>query len=162
MDSQKIYTVIPNWNGADRLGRCLESLAAQTQKGQVIVVDNGSHDNSVELVQSKFPDVQVIRHNRNYGFTGGVNAGIKAAMESGAKYVALINNDAVADKDWLKQLAKFLDDNPKAGIATSKICDRHKRHLDSTGDFYTVWGLPYPRGRAEPYGNNYDKDKWVF
>lgn len=83
-------------------------------------------------------------------------------MEHKGEYVALLNNDAVAHKDWLKNLVGFLDGHPKAGIATSKICDAEKTHLDSTGDIYTTWGLPFPRGRGEPYSDKYDKDTWVF
>jgi GT2 family glycosyltransferase len=96
------------------------------------------------------------------GFTGGVNAGIRKAIELGAQYVALFNNDAVADEDWLKHLVTFLDKHEEAGIATSKICDAHKTHLDSTGDIYTIWGLPFPRGRGEEFSGKYDEDTWVF
>ncbi|MGH7156950.1 MAG: glycosyltransferase family 2 protein [Candidatus Saccharimonadales bacterium] len=159
---QKLYVVIPNWNGAERIRACLDSLQAQTEIHQTIVVDNGSVDNSVQLIEKNYPGVTLINHDKNKGFAGGVNAGIKLAMEQDAKYVALLNNDAVADEDWLKNLVKFLDENPKAGIATSKICDDKKAHLDSTGDLYTVWGLPYPRGRGEVFSDKYDDDIWVF
>lgn len=159
---QKVYVVIPNWNGADRIGACLDSLLAQTRGHQIIVVDNGSEDNSVEMIENNYPKVELIKHSRNLGFAGGVNAGIKYALANDAEYVALLNNDAVADKDWLGQLVAFLDDNPKAGIATSKICDDKKTHLDSTGDQYTVWGLPYPRGRGEAFTGKYDQLTWVF
>jgi GT2 family glycosyltransferase len=162
MDAQKVYVVIPNWNGADRISACLDSLLTQSQAHQAVVVDNGSVDNSVALIESKYSDVILIKHKRNLGFTGGVNAGIKRAIADGAKYVALLNNDAVADKDWLKNLSVFLNKNPKAGIATSKICDDKKIHLDSTGDLYTVWGMPYPRGRGEVDIGKYDSETWVL
>jgi GT2 family glycosyltransferase len=159
---KKVYVVIPNWNGADRLRRCLDSLKTQTLDHQVIVVDNGSVDDSVAMVEKEFSEVHLILHKKNKGFSGGVNPGINYSIEQGGEYVALLNNDAVADKDWLKNLAGFLKDNPETGIATSKICDDKKTHLDSTGDLYTVWGLPFPRGRGEPYSDKYDKDTLVF
>jgi GT2 family glycosyltransferase len=159
---QKVYVVIPNWNGAERIRACLDSLMAQSLAHEIIVVDNGSADTSVAIIEKDYPGAILIKHSKNKGFAGGVNAGIKEAMKLGGQYVALLNNDAVADKDWLKRLVKFLDDNPKAGIATSKICDDKKTHLDSTGDLYTAWGLPYPRGRGEAYTDKYDKDTWVF
>lgn len=162
MDAQKVYVVIPNWNGAGRIRACLDSLKNQSQKHQAIVVDNGSADDSVEIIGKEYPDVVLIRHSKNKGFAGGVNAGIKYAMEQSADYVALFNNDAVADKQWLEQLLRFMNSNTSAGIATSKICDSAKTHLDSTGDQYTIWGLPYPRGRGEEYSDKYDKDIWVF
>jgi GT2 family glycosyltransferase len=156
------YVVVPNWNGADRLGACLDSLRAQTQKHQVVVVDNGSVDRSVEIIEKNYPEIILIKHKKNLGFTGGVNAGIQLAMKQQGEYVALLNNDAVAEKEWLGSLVDFLDDNHETGIATSKICDQKKTHLDSTGDIYTIWGLPYPRGRGEIYGDQYDKDRWIF
>jgi len=162
MDTQKLYVVIPNWNGAERIRACLDLLTAQTQDHQVVVVDNGSVDESVKIIETAYPDVLLIKHSKNEGFAGGVNAGIKLAIEQGGKYVALLNNDAMADKDWLKRLVGFLEENPKAGIATSKILGSGKPHLDSTGEDYSIWGLPYPRGRGEGEIDKYDKDTWVF
>lgn len=162
MDAQKVYVVIPNWNGADRIRACLDSLRSQTLQHEVIVVDNGSVDESVKIIEKHYPNILLIRHPKNLGFTGGVNAGINKAMEMGAEYVALLNNDAVADNDWLKNLVDFMDKHDKAGIATSKICDEKKTHLDSTGDLYTIWGLPFPRGRGEEYSDKYDKQTWIF
>lgn len=162
MDAKKVYVVIPNWNGADRLRPCLDSLKNQSQPHRVVVVDNGSVDNSVELIEKGYPDTILIKHRKNKGFAGGVNPGLRLALKDGAKYAALLNNDAVADKDWLKQLVGLLDKNSGAGIATSKICDAEKTHLDSTGDLYTVWGLPFPRGRGERYTDKYDADTRVF
>jgi GT2 family glycosyltransferase len=159
---QKAYVVIPNWNGADRIRACLDSLRDQTAQNQIVVVDNGSVDESVEIIEKEYPEAVLIRHPHNKGFAGGVNAGIRYAIEKDAKYVALLNNDAVADRDWLRNLVDFLEANPKAGIATSKICDDKKTHLDSTGDLYTIWGLPYPRGRGEEFTDKYDRDTWVF
>lgn len=158
----KLSTVVPNWNGADRLPACLDSLLAQSRPPQIVVVDNGSSDNSVSLIEKKYPEAQLIKNTRNRGFAGGVNDGIKYAMEQGAEYIALLNNDAVADKKWLERLESFLDKNPGAGIATSKIYDDKGERLDSTGDLYTIWGLPYPRGRGEVDKGQYDKDTWVF
>lgn len=158
----KVYVVIPNWNGAARIRACLDSLRAQTSEHQAIVVDNGSQDKSVEIVEKEYTEVTLIKHARNLGFAGGVNAGINHAVEKKAKYIALLNNDAVADPGWLKSLMVFLDANPKAGIAVSKTCDAKKTHLDSTGDIYTTWGLPYPRGRGEKDIEQYDADTWVF
>jgi GT2 family glycosyltransferase len=153
--------VVPNWNGADRLAACLDSLLAQSLKAHVIVVDNGSVDGSLELLK-KYPDVEVIRHGKNLGFAGGVNAGFRRAIDDGLEYVATLNNDAVADKAWLEQLVAVLDKNPKTGIVTSKILDARGRKIDSTGDYLTVWGLPYPRGRGESDLNRYDSQTDIF
>jgi len=162
MDPKKLYVVIPNWNGADRIRLCLDSLKDQTQPHQVVVVDNGSVDDSISIIQTDYPESVLIKQDKNYGFTGGVNPGIQKALNSDAEYVALLNNDAVADKDWWKELLDTLQKNPEVGVVTSKICDKDKAHLDSTGDIYTVWGLPFPRGRGEDYSDNYDKNDEIF
>src|SRR5579862_6736823 len=101
--------VVPNWNGADHLVACLDSLLKQSLKPYIVVVDNGSSDNSLKLLKDKYADIELIQHDRNRGYAGGVNPGFRRAIELGAKYVAPFNNDAVADKDWLKQLVTYLD-----------------------------------------------------
>ncbi|HEX7368636.1 MAG TPA: glycosyltransferase family 2 protein [Candidatus Saccharimonadales bacterium] len=158
----KVSVVIPNWNGKDDLPACLDSLLAQHLQPHIIVVENGSKDGSLELLQTHYPQAEVIVHKKNKGFAGGVNAGIRKAMADGYTYVALFNNDAVADKDWLKNLVSDLDINSDAGIATCKLMSIDRKHLDSTGDQYTTWGLPYPRGRGEPVSDRYDGRVQIF
>lgn len=160
MSQPKTAIVVPNWNGAEDLPACLDSLAAQTEPADIVVVDNGSSDNSVSLLESKYPNVKLLRNRKNLGFAGGVNTGIRYALERDYDLIALFNNDAVADKEWLRHLVKSLEGS--AGIATSKICAADKSHLDSTGDIYTTWGLPFPRGRGEPISQKYDKATMIF
>jgi GT2 family glycosyltransferase len=154
--------VIPNWNGIHSIEACLNSLLEQSTKINIIVVENGSRDGSLELIQRKYPHIELLVHNKNLGFAGGVNSGIEKAIQNGSKYVALFNNDAVADRQWIQALVGCLDGNNKVGIATCKLTSIDNRHLDSTGDQYTNWGLPYPRGRGEPVGSQYDNDTFVF
>ena len=154
--------VVPNWNGAEMLGACLDSLQKQSLKPHIIVVDNGSIDGSVELVESSYPDVELIRHDTNRGYAGGVNPGFKAAIEANADYAAPFNNDALADENWLKNLADYLDGHDEVGIATCKLLSFDGKLLDSTGDYYSVWGLPWPRGRGESDIDKYDAQTTVF
>lgn len=162
MAAIKTAVIIPSWNEKDALRQCLKTLAAQSQAHTVVVVDNGSRDGSAGMVATEFPDAVLIRNKKNLGFTGGVNPGLTWALDNDFDYAGLLNNDAIADKKWLGHLVGFLDAQPKAGIVTSKICDADKTHLDSTGDIYTVWGLPYPRGRGEGFSDKYDNEVWVF
>ena len=154
--------VIPNWNGIKSLEGCLDSLRAQSIKIDIIVVENGSKDGSLELLRKKYPSIELVIYNKNLGFAAGVNGGIEKAILNGSKYVALFNNDAVADKQWIQALVSCLDANDGVGIATSKLTSADNKHLDSTGDFYTNWGLPYPRGRGEAVDSRYDKDTDIF
>lgn len=158
----KVAIVIPNWNGIEDLPACLSSLQLQTTPAEIIVVENGSTDGSAELISDKFPDVTLLLQSKNYGFSGGVNIGMEYALKNDFDYVALFNNDAIADKNWLKHLVTTLDKDNIIGIATCKFTTIDKSHLDSTGDIYTSWGLPYPRGRGEAYGTQYDQEAVIF
>ena len=157
-----VSVVVPNWNGKDDLPACLDSLLAQSLPARIIVVENGSVDGSLELLQQSYPQVELIVHKENKGFAGGVNAGIRKSIADGDDFVALFNNDAIADKDWLKNLVDDLTVNDDAGIATCKFMSMDGKHLDSTGDLYTTWGLPYPRGRGETVTDKYDDWVQVF
>lgn len=158
----KVTVVVPNWNGRQDLPSCLDSLLIQSLVPRIVVVENGSVDGSLEMLRNRYPSVEVIIHQKNMGFAGGVNAGIRKAISDRDDFVALFNNDAVADHRWLERLVDGLESNPDAGIATCKFMDSKGRHLDSTGDMYTIWGLAYPRGRGEPVSDKYDKSTNIF
>jgi GT2 family glycosyltransferase len=160
--TNNVAVVVPNWNGKNDLAACLGSLLRQTLRHTIIVVENGSTDGSLEFLQKHYPQVEVVVNKTNRGFAGGVNDGIRKALERGCEYVALFNNDAVAEPDWLEQLTKVLDKEKEFGIATCKFISADKTHMDSTGDIYTTWGLPYPRGRGESVSDTYDQKTHVF
>jgi hypothetical protein len=138
------------------------SLAAQTAPHRAIVVDNGSVDGSVALVRRDHPEVELVLLEHNQGFAGGVNRGIEAALAGGAELVALLNNDAVADEQWLQHLVEAAQATPAAGIVGAKLLSWDRRHLDSTGDCWSVWGLGYPRGRGELDDGQYDHERELF
>ncbi len=153
--------VIPSWNGKEYLGECLKSLLSQSKASEIIVVDNGSTDDSVGFIKRHFPKVDLVELNSNHGFAGGVNAGIKRAMDKDCEFVALLNNDAVVDKNWLKNLVSEMK-NSKVGIVTGKLMRSDRKHIDSTGEFYTTNGISFPRGRNELDNDQYDKPEEVF
>ncbi len=157
-----VCCVIPNWNGKDSIGDAIESLQDQTQNNTIIVVENGSTDGSVEYIKQKYPNVTLLEEPKNLGFAGGVNVGIRYALSEEFEFIALFNNDAVADKEWLSNLIKAARSHPKAGMITCKFLDSKGDFFDSTGDIYTIWGLPHPRGRGEPVSAKYDSKNWVF
>ncbi len=162
MSKNTTFVIIPNWNGADMISACLQSLENQSAMHQIIVVDNGSTDASVELIKSKFSNVVLLEFQDNAGFAGGVNRGIRYALEQNADYIALFNNDAVADTHWLRELLAEAQQHPEAGVVTGKLLRADKKHLDSTGDFYTIWGMPFPRGRNQENKGQYDQTEEVF
>lgn len=131
---QQIAVIIVNWNGLSDTLTCLESLRhVAVPKGiamSVIVVDNGSTDGSPAIIRTRHPWVHVLETGRNLGFSGGNNAGIRHAIDSGADYVWLLNNDTVVDPHVLRFLTVF--DNPSVGAAGSKIyfAPGHEFHHD--------------------------------
>ncbi len=153
--SARVSIIIPNWNGARFLRTCLNSLRSQTYRDfEILLVDNGSTDESRELVAREYPEVRVLALGRNLGFVGGCNAGMRAAR---GEIVVLLNNDTEAEPTWLEELVRALDENPRAGMAASKLKlfdQREKIH--SAGDFYRVDGIPGNRGVWEIDRGQYD------
>lgn len=157
----KIAVVIPNWNGEDYLKKSIDSVLSQNVPCSLIVVDNGSVDSSRKMLESYGEKIFTIYHKTNQGFAGGVNSGIRYAIKNNFDAIALLNNDAIAEKDWLQKLSMHLKKD--VGIVTSLILDSTGKHIDTTGDQMTVWGFPYPRGRGKPYlKNKYQNPEFVF
>ena len=93
--------------------------------------------------------IVVLRNKINKGFAGGVNTGIRYGIENNFEYITLFNNDAVAETNWLSSLvATSVKKN--SSITTGLLLHEDGETIDSTGDWYTIWGLPFPRGRDNP------------
>jgi hypothetical protein len=124
--------VVVTWQGAHLLPACLESLRRQTVPHSVTVVDNGSTDGTEELLADRFPEVRVVQTGANLGFAGGVQAGLDAAA---TPYVALLNNDAVAEPGWLAALVGSAEAHPEAAAVTSRMLlqDTDPPLLNNTG-----------------------------
>jgi len=117
----------------------------------ILVVDNGSIDDSLQVLsglEEKHKNVTIIRNPRNLGFAGGVNTGIKYALGKGYEAVALFNNDATADKNWLSELVEEFK-QPSTVAVTGLLLHEKGKTIDSTGDYYSTWGMPFPRSRGE-------------
>ena len=112
-----LVAVVLNWNGGDDTLAALASL----QGVETICVDNGSTDGSDTRVAERFPDVELIRTGENLGFSGGNNAGIRRALQRGAGWVLLLNNDAVADPGLPVALERAAKARPDAGVLACKV-----------------------------------------
>jgi GT2 family glycosyltransferase len=156
-----VSVVVPNWNGAGWLTACLDSIAAQTRvPAEVVVVDNGSSDGSLELLAARRPRVRTLELGRNTGFAYAANRGFEAV---GTELVALVNTDVVLEPDWLERMTRALEQQPSAGSAASKIVDlSDPRFLYDTGDFLRRDGACEQRGRFEPDEGRYDLPGEVF
>lgn len=159
--------IVLNWNGADDTLNCVESLQQQTLRPEIIIVDNNSSDDSVERfedhIKSQKKDAPIlIKNSQNLGFAGGINTGLIYTKEHNFEYIGVLNPDAIADKKWCRALVDELSTHLDCGIATGIMQRRDGKTLDTTGDFYTTWGLPGPRNRDEPVKNAPSKPGEVF
>lgn len=137
--------IVVNWNRCGLLRACLRSLLEQRgTKPEVIVVDNGSNDGSVEMVEREFPETILIRNKANRGFCAANNQGFAAAK---GRLIALLNNDAEADPQWLTELARVFENRPNVGMAASKILiHSDRRRIDKAG--LAIWPDGQNRGRG--------------
>ena len=162
----KTAVIVLNWNGADDALECIDSLILQTADASIIIVDNDSSDDSVEQFKSYQKEhadesIFLLENSQNLGFAGGINSGIRYAFEKDFEFIGVLNPDAVADSQWLENLLEEFK-NPKVGVATGLMLRRDGKTVDSSGDFYTTWGLPGPRNRDEPSSNALTEPGEVF
>ena len=124
MNQPKVSIIILNWNGLEDTIECLESLKKINYPNyEVIIVDNGSEGNDAQVLEEKFGDyIHLIKNNRNYGFAGGANIGMRYALNnSNHDYFLLLDNDTVVDPEFLTEMVKVAEADPAIGIAGAMI-----------------------------------------
>ena len=155
----KTTVVIPNYNGRNYLQDCLTSLLEGSEVPAIIVVDNGSVDESAAMVKEKFPMVKLIALPENRGFSAAVNIGIR---EAGTEYVFLLNNDTVVLKDTIEELEAAMERHPKAfSVAAKMLQMKNPELIDSAGDFYCASGWAFARGKDRK-NEAFSKETSVF
>lgn len=156
----KVTIVIPNYNGKHFMEPCLSSLSKQTYKNfHILVVDNASSDGSIEYMEENYPDIELIKLQKNYGFSKAVNIGIQ---HSRTPYVILLNNDTTVDTRYVEEMVKAIEKSPKIFSVSSKMIQMyHPELIDSAGDLYTLLGWGVCRGCGRPV-SNYTKYDEIF
>lgn len=153
-DTPLVAVVVVNWNGLDDTRECLRSLFAQTWPNvEILVVDNGSAGGEADAIAREFGDrVRLFRHAANLGFTGGNNPPMCLALAEGrARYIALLNNDAFAEPDWLARLVRAAENDPDAGLfASHMVFVTDPERTENAGTLILTTGDAMPRGRGRP------------
>ena len=165
----KLSIIIPHHNGEELLFNCLESILNQIsiKDFEIIVVDNGSIDNSADKAKEKFPSINLLKSETNLGYSGGCNFGAKNAK---GEYTIFLNNDTLHTKNWIEELIGFLDKNPQAGAAQPKILNATNKdtfdYAGGAGGYIDKYCFPFVRGRIfnslEKDSNQYDDVKKIF
>jgi N-acetylglucosaminyl-diphospho-decaprenol L-rhamnosyltransferase len=131
--------VIVSWNARDLLKACLRAVfdTLDVPRTEVIVVDNGSDDGSVEMVRAHFPQVRLIENRQNLGFARANN---QAIIGSRGRYVLLLNSDTEVKPGALSKMVRFLDTHPNVGIVGPRLLNTDGSFQGSCADFPTLWG----------------------
>lgn len=164
----RLSVVILNWNGRTHLERYLPSVVAHTTgDAEVIVADNGSTDDSLVWLRLNYPDVRVVRLDKNYGFAGGYN---RAFKEIESEYYLLLNSDVEVTAGWWQPLVALLDAEPEVAAVAPKLLSDAERdkfeYAGAAGGFIDYLGYPFCRGRilsrVERDEGQYDDSRDIF
>ena len=147
METIQVSIIIPNFNGKQYLKDCLNSIKKQNfSRYEVIIIDNGSTDGSVEYLNENYPEFALIQNRENLGFATAVNQGIAA---SNAEYVFLLNNDTELEVECVSNLLNCINKDETIFAVSSKMIQNQDRNLiDDAGDEYTILGF------TQKVGNN--------
>jgi GT2 family glycosyltransferase len=146
----KVSVVILNWNGGEMLFRFLPSVLhwSTMPDVEICVADNGSTDQSVQILREHFPSVRLILLGENFGYAGGYNRALK---QVDAEYVVLLNSDVEVTANWLEPMMDYLDAHPEIAACQPKIIDYSQRdrfeYAGAAGGFIDRYGYPFCRGR---------------
>jgi GT2 family glycosyltransferase len=157
----RVSVIIPNWNGARWLERCLRALRTQRfQDFELILVDNGSTDDSQGLARRDYPEVRWVGLPHNMGFAAAVNRGIRAAR---GELIALLNNDTEVDPGWLEALVDAMDRHSDVAMLASRMRkDAERDRIDSVGCRLNWDGFAMSLGDGELDDGRFDQEREVF
>ena len=145
-----LAVIILNWNGRDLLRRFLPSVVEHSDSSisRIVVADNGSDDDSIEVLEREFPQVEILRLEKNFGFAEGYNRAVKAIE---CKYTILLNSDAAASPGWDIALFDFMENQPDVGACQPKLLSFNNpesfEYAGAAGGYIDCNGYPYCRGR---------------
>ncbi|MAU31074.1 MAG: dTDP-Rha--alpha-D-GlcNAc-pyrophosphate polyprenol alpha-3-L-rhamnosyltransferase [Flavobacteriaceae bacterium] len=160
--------VILNWNGEKLLRQFLPPLIKFTPtKHNIYIIDNGSHDNSIDFVENKYKRIKIIKLDTNYGYAKGYNIGLKNIND---EILCLLNNDVEVTENWTDNILKQFDLEPKTAVIQPKLKNYYEKsefdYAGAAGGYLDKYGYPYCDGRIykkiEKDLKQYDKIKDIF
>ena len=169
MDSKQplVSVILLNYNGWNDTVECIRSLQDITYNNyKIIIVDNSSTDDSSQIIRNyikNIENIEFIQAEKNLGFSYGNNIGIKRALENKSKYICLLNNDTIVERDFLEHLVKSLDNNSDIGIATGKImCFSEREKIWSAGGYISeIKACGYHYGENEIDTGQYNEEREI-
>lgn len=167
-DQRRVHLVVLNWNGGDDTIACLRSVSSVSSTHLAAwVADNGSSDDSLARVRREFPQVRVVENGVNLGFAGGNNTAINRALDGGAEFVFLLNNDTIVDPAIVDAFLDAAQRMPQAGVFGAKIYyHADPQRLWYAGGFWDAKTLSFnERGAGEVDQGQYDQlteTEWVI
>ena len=160
MEKPSVTVIVLNWNGKDLTIECLESLKQVNYSNfNILVVDNGSTDGSVELLKEKFPEVSILVLEKNLGYAGGNNRGFNSLKTDQPEFVIFLNNDTIVDENFIEPLVKQLLTHKKASQTVPKIYyEDDPKLIWYAGGIVNLWtGSIYHLGIRQYDGPAYSK-----
>ncbi|WP_418123985.1 glycosyltransferase family 2 protein [Chryseobacterium sp. PTM-20240506] len=147
--SKKLAVVILNWNGKEWLEKFLPAVVRFSADADIYVIDNLSTDNSIDYLKSQFPTVKIIYNDKNYGFAGGYNTGLKNIR---ADYYCLLNSDVEVTENWIAPVLDLFERDPEIVAIQPKVLSyQNKKYFEfagAAGGLIDNLGYPYCRGRV--------------
>lgn len=167
VESPRIAVAILNYNGKRWLELFLSGVIKHSKKADVIIIDNGSTDDSLSYLQNRHPEIRTVILDKNYGFTGGYNKGLSNLSH---EYFVLLNSDIEVTENWLDAPIKLLTENHEIGACQPKIKSFHNKeyfeHAGAAGGMLDKLGYPFCRGRifmnAEKDTGQFEEEKEIF
>ena len=159
--SVQVSFVTPHWNKLELLRKALKTLEEQTyQDFEIIIIENGSTDGSVEFIKNNYPAIHLIELPENIGYAPAANLGIQHAA---GEYIAFYSNDVYSDRCWLERMVRALDTHPDIGFCGCRILSNENPELIyAAGDTYTLGAYPFNLGKGEKDGEKFDTEREVF
>lgn len=161
---KELAVIIVNWNGKNLLKDCLGSLQNQTNKDfRIILVDNGSQDESVSFVKENYPEIEIIELSENTGFAKANNVGIKKALEDeNIRYILALNNDTKLEADFIQKIIECAKSHPGFGSIQPKVFNFDGTKIDCVGILVSFEMSAQNKGYGDEDKGQFEKSEEIF